>query len=121
MDALFAAGEATAVEVRRRMPDPPTDTAVRTMLRILEDKGLVEHRSAGRRYVYRPIRSPRAEGRSAMKRVVRVFFGGSLTDALAAHFSDPATRIDEAELRRLHDLIDQTAPPPARKPRKGNP
>src|SRR3954447_15425913 len=73
MDALFQAGEATAADVRARMPAPPSYTAVRTMLRILEEKGLVEHRADGRRYVYRPRGSPRAAGRSALDRVLRVF------------------------------------------------
>ena len=107
MDALFQAGEATAAEVRARVPDPPSYTAVRTMLRILEGKGLVEHRADGRRYVYRPLRSPRLEGRSALRRVLRVFFGDSLEQALAAHFSDPRTRPDDAELERMRALIDE--------------
>src|SRR5262245_19714244 len=82
MDVLFQAGEATAAEVRQHLPNPPSDTAVRTILRILEDKGVVDHRADGRRYVYRPRRSSQAEGRSAFERVLRVFFGGSLQQAL---------------------------------------
>jgi BlaI family transcriptional regulator, penicillinase repressor len=107
MDALFQTGEATAAEVLERMPDPPSYTAVRTMLRILEDKGLIEHRSEGRRYVYKPRLSSRLEGRSAFQRVLRVFFGGSLEQALAAHLSDPNTRLDEKELKRMQALIDE--------------
>src|SRR3954469_4806173 len=95
MDALFQAGEATAAEVQARMPEPPGYTAVRTTLRILEDKGYVEHRADGRRYVYRPRGSPRKAGRSALGRVLRVFFGGSLEEALTAHFSDPRARPDD--------------------------
>jgi predicted transcriptional regulator len=106
MDALFQMGEAAAADVRRRMPSPPSYSAVRAMLRILEDKGLVEHRSDGRRYVYRPRTSPRLEGQSALRRVLRVFFGGSLEQALAAHFSDPRARPDDAELKRLRALLD---------------
>lgn len=106
MDALFQTGEATAAEVRARLADPPSDSAVRTLLRILEEKGLVEHRTDGRRYVYRPRRSPKVEGRSALRRVLRVFFGGSLEQALVAHFSDPEKRPDDDELRRLRALIE---------------
>jgi len=107
MDVLFQAGEASVAEVRRGMPNPPSYSAVRTMLRILEEKGLVEHRAEGRRYVYCPKRSTRLEGRSALGRVLRVFFGGSLEQALAAHFSSPSTRVDDAELQRLRSLIDE--------------
>jgi BlaI family transcriptional regulator, penicillinase repressor len=107
MDALFQTGEATAAEVRARMPDPPSYTAVRTMLGILEDKGLIEHRSEGRRYVYKPRLSSRLEGRSAFQGVLRVFFGGSLEQALAAHLSDPGTRLDEKELARMRALINE--------------
>jgi BlaI family transcriptional regulator, penicillinase repressor len=107
MDALFQTGEATAAEVLERMPDPPSYTAVRTMLRILEDKGLIEHRSDGRRYVYKPRLSSRVEGRSAFQRVLRVFFGGSLEQALAAHLSDPGTRLDTQELERMRALIEE--------------
>src|SRR5947208_9632122 len=92
MDALFESGQATAAEIRERMPDPPTYTAVRTLLRILEDKGLVTHRAEGRRYVYAPCTSTEKEGRSALRRVLRVFFGDSLEQALAAHLSDPEIR-----------------------------
>jgi BlaI family penicillinase repressor len=120
MDAIFQSGEATAAEVLERMPDPPSYTAVRTMLRILEDKGLIEHRSDGRRYVYKPRLSSRLEGRSAFQRVLRVFFGGSLEQALAAHLSDPGTRLDTQELERMRALIEELGGQPgsARKSRK---
>jgi len=109
MDCLFQAGDATAAQVLERMPDPPSYTAVRTMLRILEEKGFVEHRADGRRYVYRPRRSTDVEGRSALARVLRVFFGGSIDQALAAHFSDPGIRLDSAELKRLRALIEEVS------------
>jgi predicted transcriptional regulator len=105
MDVLFQQGEATAADVRARMPEPPSYTAVRTMLRILEEKRFVNHRQEGRRYVYRPCRSTRSEGRSALQRVLRVFFGGSLEQALAAHLSDPNSQPDRDELERLRALL----------------
>jgi BlaI family transcriptional regulator, penicillinase repressor len=107
MDALFQMGEATAAQVLERMPDPPSYSAVRTMLSILEEKGLIDHRSEGRRYVYKPRLSSRLEGRSAFERVLRVFFGGSLEQALSAHLSDPRTRLDDAALQRMRALIDE--------------
>jgi predicted transcriptional regulator len=107
MDALFQSREATAAEIHKRVPNAPSYTAVRTMLRILEAKGFIQHRVDGRRYVYSPTRSLRVEGRSALGRVLRVFFGGSLEQALAAHLSDPDTRLDDEELKRLRSLLEQ--------------
>jgi BlaI family transcriptional regulator, penicillinase repressor len=122
MEALFQAGEATAAEVRERLPDPPSYTAVRTMLRILEDKGLIGHRVDGRRFVYQTLRSSRVEGVSAFKRVLSVFFGGSLEQALAAHFSDPHTRLNDEELKRMRSLIEDAGGknPARRDTRKDN-
>ena len=106
MDVVFQLGEASAADVHARMPDPPTYTAVRTMMRLLEDKGLVQHRQEGRKYIYTPCRSPRSEGRSALNRVLDVFFGGSLEDAVAAHLSDPNMQLDPDDLQRLRTVID---------------
>src|SRR5262249_38625526 len=94
-----------------RLPDPPSYTAVRTMLRILENKGLLQHRLDGRRYIYSPRRPPHVEGSSAFQRVLRVFFGGSLEQALAAHLSDPNISLDEVEALRLRALIEQASQP----------
>jgi BlaI family transcriptional regulator, penicillinase repressor len=109
MDVLYELREAAA-DIRQRLADPPGFTAVRTMLRILEEKGWVAHRQQGKRYIYWPQRSPRREGQSALQRVVKVFFGGSLEQALAAHLSDPASRPTEEELQRLRDRIDDSLP-----------
>jgi predicted transcriptional regulator len=108
MDVLFEQREAAAAEVHQRMADPPSYTSVRTMLRILEEKGWVTHRQDGKRYIYRPVRSPQRIGRGALQRVLKVFFGGSLEQALAAHLSDPQTRPTDEELERLRKLIDQS-------------
>jgi len=109
MDIIFQLGSASAADVHERLPDRPTYTAVRTILRILEDKGLVDHHQEGRRYIYTPCQSPRTEGRSAMTRVLDVFFGGSLEDALAAHLSDPSLQLETDELKRLRAIIDDAA------------
>ena len=90
----------------RASPDPPTRTAVRTFLRILEEKGLLRHEKRGRAFVYKPTRAPMQVGKSAFRRVVETFFGGSLEKALAAHLTDPAAKMTPDEYQRLLDLIE---------------
>ena len=105
LDALYARGQATALEVLSALPNPPTKTAVRTLLRILEDKGHVVHREEGNTYVYSPSRPPTCAGRSALHRVLDVFFSGSLERAVAAYLGDEATSLSEEELKRLAALV----------------
>jgi BlaI family penicillinase repressor len=107
MDIIYARGEASASEVLKDIPDPPTRTAVRTMLRILEEKGHLKHRKEGRQFVYRPIRARRRAGQSAMQRVLSTFFDGSLEKAVAAHITDPGAKLSPEELKRLGELIQQ--------------
>jgi predicted transcriptional regulator len=107
MDVVYARGEATAVDVLGGLPDPPTKTAVRTLLRILEEKGHLTHRQEGLTYVYRASRPRGRAGRSALRRVLETFFDGSLEKAVAAHLGDAATELSNEELNRLADLIDQ--------------
>ena len=107
VDALFQMGEASAAQVRAAMTDAPSYSAVRTLLRILEEKGAVTHYEEGRKYIYRPKGSPKRLGKDALRRVVDVFFGGSLENALAAHLSDAKTALSPEEVARLRDLIDQ--------------
>ena len=107
VDVLFELNEASASEVRAAISDPPSNTAVRTLLRILEEKGFVSHREEGRRYIYRPVGSSTTVGRGALQRVLKVFFGGSLEDALAAHLSDSKTKLSRQEVSRLRKMIDQ--------------
>jgi predicted transcriptional regulator len=109
MDVVYALGEATVTQVLAGMPDPPIRGALRTLLRILEQKGHLSHRQQGREFVYRPTQPRGKAGRSALGRVLDVFFGGSLENAVAAHLSDPrrAGSLTPEELQRLSDLIDQ--------------
>ena len=107
MDIVYARGEATAADVHGGLPDAPTKTAVRTLLRILEDKGHLTHRQDGLTYVYRASRPRGRAGRSALRRVLQTFFDGSLEKAVAAHLGDAATELSSEELNRLADLIDQ--------------
>jgi predicted transcriptional regulator len=107
MDIVYERAEATAADVVAALPDPPSKTAVRTLLRILEEKGHLTHRQDGLAFVYRPSRPRRRAGRSALRRVLQTFFDGSLEKAVAAHLGDAATELSQEELTRLADLIDQ--------------
>lgn len=113
MDVVYARGEASVSQIIAGIPDPPMRGALRTLLRILENKGHLTHRKHGREFIYRPTQNRGQAGRSALGRVLDVFFGGSLGDAVAAHLSDPrrAARLTPEELHRLSDLIDKAAEP----------
>ncbi len=105
MDVIYAMGEATALEVHTALPDAPSRTAVRTILRILEEKGHLSHRQDGIRFVYRPCRAREAAGPSALQRVLRIFFDGSIEKAVASHLLDPDASLTSEELNRLASLI----------------
>jgi predicted transcriptional regulator len=107
MDVIYASGSATAAEVHAALPDPPSKTAVRTLLRILETKGHLSHFEDGPRFVYRAVRSRERVGRSSLKRVLDTFFGGSLERAVAAHLTDSAVELSAEELKKLSQLINQ--------------
>src|SRR3954462_15207785 len=100
MDVIYARGEATVAQVIAGIPDPPARGALRTLLRILERKGHLTHRKRGREFVYRPTQARAQAGRSALGRVLDVFFGGSIGDAVAAHLSDPrrAAKLTDEDL-----------------------
>src|SRR5438034_5354797 len=103
MDALHARGRATAAEVLAALPEPPSYSAVRALLRILEDKGHVKHRREGPRYVYLPRTSRAAASRSALKRVVATFFQGSIAQAMAALLETRDTELSDAQLDKLQE------------------
>ncbi len=85
MDVLLELGdEASAEQIREKLPDPPSYSAVRAMLAKLEAKGIIRHKEKGLRYVYSPTTSRSAARKSALKRLIRVFFGGSRGDAVTA-------------------------------------
>src|SRR3954468_9738808 len=107
MDIVYVRGGATAVEVASSLPDPPSKTAVRTLLRILEEKGHLKHVQRGREFVYQPTQPRLRAGRSAFHRVLQTFFEGSLEKAVAAHLADSAARLSPEELKRLSELIQQ--------------
>jgi predicted transcriptional regulator len=107
MDAIYQLGEATAQEVLGRLPDPPSYSAVRALLRILEDKGHVRHRPDGQRYVYAPT-VPRDRARvSALRQLVRTFFDGSAGAAAAALLDLSRDDLTDAELARLETQVER--------------
>lgn len=109
MDVIYAHQEATITQVHAEMPDPPMRGALRTLLRIMEQKGHIIRRQEGRKITYRPTQPRGRAGRSALGRVLDVFFNGSLEKAVAAHLSDPSRsrRLSKEELGRVSDLIEQ--------------
>jgi predicted transcriptional regulator len=104
MDVIYRRGRATAAEVLDEIPDPPGYSAVRAMLRLLEEKGHVRHEQDGPRYVFLPIVNRDRARKSALKHVVRTFFDGSATDAVAALLDADAKHRD-SDLDRLSDMI----------------
>ena len=113
IDILYARGRATAAEVQELLPDPPSYSAVRAMLRILEDKGHVRHQQDGPRYVYLPTVARDNAKRSALKHLLQTFFDGSAEQAISALLDDSSARMSDAELDRLASLIDQARRPGA--------
>ena len=105
MDIIYSRGEATAAEVNSALPDDPSYSTVRTLLRILEEKGHLLHREDGPRFVYYPTRTRDAESRSALKRVVQTFFEGSLADAFAALVDTSDGKLPKEELQRIEAII----------------
>ena len=107
MDVIYAMNKATATEVVEAIVDAPSRTTIRTLLRILEEKGHLKHTERGREYLYLPTRPRARAGQSAMRRVVETFFGGSLEQAVATHLTDPKADLSVEELERLASLIAQ--------------
>jgi predicted transcriptional regulator len=106
IDILYTYGRATAAEVQALLPEPPSYSAVRAMLRILEEKGHVRHEQDGPRYVYAPTVARDNAKRSALHHMLQTFFDGSAEKAISALLDD-TSRMSEAELDRLARLIDQ--------------
>jgi predicted transcriptional regulator len=106
MDVIYRLGRANAAEIHAQLPEAPTYTTVRGLLRILEQKGHVRHEQDGQRYVYVPSTPREDAGASLLTHVVRTFFDGSPSKAMAALLGTGDAR-SEAELERLEQLIEQ--------------
>lgn len=107
MEIVFSRNEATASDVIADMDDAPTRAAVRTFLRILEDKGHLRHIKRAREFVYRPTQQRERSGQSALQSLLNTFYDGSLEKAVASHLSDPKAAISSEERKRLSALIQQ--------------
>ena len=105
MDVVYRAGRATAAEVHERMPDPPSPTAVRTLLRILEEKGHLRHEKEGVRHVYMPTVPEDRARESMLRHVLRTFFGGSTKAAMAALIDLSDRELSAAERQELIRMI----------------
>ena len=107
MEIVYGLRSASAADVLERLPDPPSYSAVRAMLRILEDKGHLTHRHDGPRYVYSPV-VPRTTARqSALRQLVKTFFDGSSTQAVAALLDMSESRLSADEADQLATLIEK--------------
>jgi predicted transcriptional regulator len=106
IDILYANGRATAAEVQSLLPDPPSYSAVRAMLRILEEKGHVRHEQDGPRYIYLPTVARDNAKRSAMRHMLQTFFDGSAAQAISALLDESSAKLSDAELDRLAKMID---------------
>ena len=107
MDIVYQLSSATVADVRARLPEPPSYSAVRALLRVLEEKGHIEHRRDGPRYVYQATVPVEAARRSAIIRLLRTFFDNSLEEAVATLLDSTPSKLSEEELDRLADMIKQ--------------
>lgn len=107
MDILYRRVSATAAEIRAELPEAPSYSAVRAMLRILEHKGHVKHYADGARYVFLPVISRPVAQKSALRQMVRTFFDGSATQAVAALLDMSGRNLSEDEINELSKLVDQ--------------
>jgi predicted transcriptional regulator len=106
MDVLHRVPRATVAMVRAELPEPPSYSAVRALLRILEDKGHVRHLADGPRYVYEPIAARAAQRQSALKHLVHTFFAGSTEEAVLALLQSSDTKLSR---KQLDDLVRRIA------------
>jgi BlaI family penicillinase repressor len=107
MEIVYERGRATAAEVRADIPDAPSYSAVRAMLRILEDKGHLRHEQDGPRYVFVPTVPREEASETALRKLVRTFFAGSPEGAMAALLDLEGDRLDEEALERLSEMIEE--------------
>ena len=107
MEIVYCRGRATAGEIHQDLPDRPSYSTVRTLLRVLEEKGHLAHQSDGPRYVYFPCVSTEKAKRSAMEQLLRTFFNNSAASAMAALLDMSSANLSDADLKRLARLIQE--------------
>jgi predicted transcriptional regulator len=106
MDVIYRLGRATAAEVREHLPDAPGYSAVRALLRVLEEKGQLRHQQDGPRYVFLPTVSRERARRSALRQLLATFYDDSPEQVVATLLDVSAARLSDAEFDRLAELID---------------
>lgn len=107
MDIIHQRGQSTAQEVMESLPDPPSYSAVRALLRLMEEKGYVRHEQEGPRYVYRATLAREKAGRSALKNLLQTFFEDSPEQAVAALLDVSRSKLTREELDRLSEMIEE--------------
>ena len=105
MNIIYARGHATAAEIHEALPDPPTFSATRAVIRTLEEKGHITHQEQGLRYIYRPVVPPEKARRSAVSQLVTTFFQGSPTRLMAALLDGSTAKMSDEELDELERII----------------
>ncbi|MFN7945339.1 MAG: BlaI/MecI/CopY family transcriptional regulator [Blastocatellia bacterium] len=107
MDIIHQRGQATAQEVMENLPDPPSYSAVRALLRLMEEKGYLRHEQDGQRYIYLPTLAREKARKSAMRSLLETFFDGSTEQAVAALLDLNRRQLSREELDRLSQLIEK--------------
>jgi BlaI family transcriptional regulator, penicillinase repressor len=107
MDILYQKGRATASEIHEALPDPPSYSAVRAKLRVLEEKGHIRHEEEALRYVYVPVVARESARKSALRHMVSTFFGGSVEDTVAALLDLSTSKLTETDLDRISRIVEQ--------------
>lgn len=107
MDILYRLGRASAQEVLKGMADPPSYSAVRALLRLLEERGHVKHVEDGTRYVYLPAVARSEARRKALTHVVATFFGGSVEQAMLTLVESSRNKLSVDELERLSEIVER--------------
>ncbi len=115
MDIIYRQNEATVLEVRQALPDPPSYSSVRALMGVLEDKGLVKHKKRGRAYLYRPTISQNLARESALKHVIQTFFDGSVAGVVTSLVDLSDKNLSDDDFERLEKLVQDK-----RKQRKQN-
>jgi BlaI family penicillinase repressor len=108
MDIIYARGRASVTDVLERLDTPPSYSAVRALLRILEEKGVLRHEQQSQKYVYFPTLAPERAKRSALKKMLHVFFNGSVEAAVATLLDISSTKLTDEEWERLTVLVKES-------------
>src|SRR5690349_8502684 len=107
MDILYQKARATAAEIHEAIPDPPTYSAVRAKLRVLEEKGHIRHEEEALRYVYLPVVARDSARKSALRHMVTTFFAGSVEETVAALLDLSSANLKQKDLDRISNLVEQ--------------